>query len=718
MTGALTVPTTIIQGLSAQWVASGGGTISYLTNATAGYNLLWSTRFILIPISKQSGYGGADGYININCPTSGTITYYTSTTTTVSCSAQGINIPADWVALYYRVTPGQASGSDATRFALVQYYGGTQWTPSSDWILIGTTNQDNGNSYFKCVPAQCNIPLGQSYNASYASPSSLGVGLLSPSAPFHVYQGNGGNPATTGSSDVNVAHRIQGGSVFLDTGVYGNGSFWIQPRLCTNFATNYSVILCPNGGGVGIGVAAPSYKLHVNADIFADGGWVRVSGTSGFYFQDYGGGWNMTDTTYIRAYGSKSVYTPASLYCDTSFIMGGTAVIDSSRNLINIAAITSSGAHTSAGVINANGGVMISDSSSVAGSRPAAGYWLYTDKNFGIELQNQEASWNVAFVTRAADGGFEWKLSDGTEVAYLSKTGRFSILGVSGGFQMQDLTSVSGSRPLQSLAFKFDNSHAVELQQNYATWTTTFITASATNGGFAWKSDAGTIFAIWLTTYFLFQIPTILIKPPLNTLTAKISLSTPITNPLGPGQLTLTTDVQHNASFNWNTNQSSWRTQALTIQMGGAVSAAFLNSGSGVADRFIVYNTLGNLTVYGYYNGGWGSTSDRRVKKNIEPLDEEKSVAFVKKLSPCSFEWNDVNGMPGVNAGFIAQEVLESAGDYAPLRSMVDNCDLDGDPMLGLTPSKMIPSLVMTIQQLLKRVEALEARLNNSGTTI
>ena len=37
--------------------------------------------------------------------------------------------------------------------------------------------------------------------------------------------------------------------------------------------------------------------------------WVRVSGTNGFCFESYGGGWQMTDTTWIRAYNGKSIYT-------------------------------------------------------------------------------------------------------------------------------------------------------------------------------------------------------------------------------------------------------------------------------------------------------------------------------------------------------------------------------------------------------------------------
>lgn len=35
--------------------------------------------------------------------------------------------------------------------------------------------------------------------------------------------------------------------------------------------------------------------------------WFRAAGNTGIYFDSYGGGWNMTDSTYIRAYNGKSV---------------------------------------------------------------------------------------------------------------------------------------------------------------------------------------------------------------------------------------------------------------------------------------------------------------------------------------------------------------------------------------------------------------------------
>ncbi len=42
----------------------------------------------------------------------------------------------------------------------------------------------------------------------------------------------------------------------------------------------------------------------------AGGGWLRTYGATGWYSQTYGGGWHMSDSTWLRAYGNKYVYTP------------------------------------------------------------------------------------------------------------------------------------------------------------------------------------------------------------------------------------------------------------------------------------------------------------------------------------------------------------------------------------------------------------------------
>ena len=64
---------------------------------------------------------------------------------------------------------------------------------------------------------------------------------------------------------------------------------------------------------VGIGTAAPVYKLHTVGDIYANGGWFRVSGNQGLYWETWGGGFYMSDATWIRTYNDKNIWTNTGL---------------------------------------------------------------------------------------------------------------------------------------------------------------------------------------------------------------------------------------------------------------------------------------------------------------------------------------------------------------------------------------------------------------------
>lgn len=58
-------------------------------------------------------------------------------------------------------------------------------------------------------------------------------------------------------------------------------------------------------------------NLYVNKIIDSDvgiirddnGGWIRTYGNTGWYSQTYGGGWHMTDSTWIRTINNKSIYS-------------------------------------------------------------------------------------------------------------------------------------------------------------------------------------------------------------------------------------------------------------------------------------------------------------------------------------------------------------------------------------------------------------------------
>ena len=88
----------------------------------------------------------------------------------------------------------------------------------------------------------------------------------------------------------------------LDTGKITSG---ILPLARGGTGTTSST-----GSGSLVLSASPTLTGTLTANrINLIGDWVRVYGTRGIYFQNYGGGWFMQDTSWIRAYANKNIFT-------------------------------------------------------------------------------------------------------------------------------------------------------------------------------------------------------------------------------------------------------------------------------------------------------------------------------------------------------------------------------------------------------------------------
>ena len=57
----------------------------------------------------------------------------------------------------------------------------------------------------------------------------------------------------------------------------------------------------------------------MHAETFYADAWFRAYGDSGFYFENHGGGWHMTDNTWIRTFGGKKVYCDNVIRADGGF---------------------------------------------------------------------------------------------------------------------------------------------------------------------------------------------------------------------------------------------------------------------------------------------------------------------------------------------------------------------------------------------------------------
>jgi hypothetical protein len=101
---------------------------------------------------------GADGYIDMVCPTSGTIPYYNGSNvlTTQTCAGSGIPL-ATWEALWYQIFPGQSSTSVQSQYRLVNYQNST-WSPGNGWVLIAARNGDSTEGHVRWMPGQINFP--------------------------------------------------------------------------------------------------------------------------------------------------------------------------------------------------------------------------------------------------------------------------------------------------------------------------------------------------------------------------------------------------------------------------------------------------------------------------------------------------------------------------------------------------------------------------------
>ncbi len=159
---------------------------------------------------------------------------------------------------------------------------------------------------------------------NYSFPANVGIGTTSPTvrlevqsvaggvmAPTALFGGNGGNASITinSAAAANYAYQTyaQGGVGKWEMGATGgNGDFYLNPTVQNGY--NGATFFISRGGNIGLSNTAPAYKLDVTGDIHATG-WLRTDGTQGWYSQTYGGGWHMQDTTWLRTYNAKSIWT-------------------------------------------------------------------------------------------------------------------------------------------------------------------------------------------------------------------------------------------------------------------------------------------------------------------------------------------------------------------------------------------------------------------------
>lgn len=120
-----------------------------------------------------------------------------------------------------------------------------------------------------------------------------------------------------------------------------NSGFWTGTRYWANIAVSTSSSTS----------TSPTFNTAYTSN------WFRSTGSTGWYSQTYGGGWYMSDSTWIRTYGSKSVYQGTGQIRTDGYLVtnrGLTAGATSPNNGTYKLHVT--GASWSSGLIRAGGG--------------------------------------------------------------------------------------------------------------------------------------------------------------------------------------------------------------------------------------------------------------------------------------------------------------------------------------------------------------------------
>jgi len=135
---------------------TGGGIIT----VDASFNIYWSNRFIVISNGRGSNFS-TNGYFDIYCPTSGTITGVGGASN-VTATASGIPL-ASWTALYYILPIGSSNGSLVANFRVATYT--SDFDIPVNWVLIAVRNSDNPDViYFN---NGVRLRTGQTKNMNY-----------------------------------------------------------------------------------------------------------------------------------------------------------------------------------------------------------------------------------------------------------------------------------------------------------------------------------------------------------------------------------------------------------------------------------------------------------------------------------------------------------------------------------------------------------------------
>lgn len=307
----------------------------YVTSATSGLSSYWRKVWDItlnnqyndvdINLLVHSAYNQQWGIISFKLRQNGT-----GTAKSISAFLAEVvgNIPLDRFRLYYNNSSGlcQLWCNPSGQYNVYNYRVlAKTWRTGTEAATLGTFYTGD-TSTAQSLPSDSYVSMT---GITIVNTAAKVANTLTFSAGKFSSKTYNGSSAITVNVPTHTSHLTN------DSGFWTGTRYWANIAVSTSSSTSTS----------------PTFSTAYTSN------WFRSTGSTGWYSQTYGGGWYMSDSTWIRTFGSKSVYQDTGQIRTDGYLVtngGLTAGATSPNNGTYKLHVT--GASWSSGLIRAGGG--------------------------------------------------------------------------------------------------------------------------------------------------------------------------------------------------------------------------------------------------------------------------------------------------------------------------------------------------------------------------
>ena len=258
----------------------------YVTSATSGLSSYWRKVWDItlnnqyndvdINLLVHSAYNSQWGIISFKLRQNGT-----GTAKNISAYLAEVvgNIPLDRFRLYYNNSSGlcQLWCNPSGQYKVYNYRVlAKTWRTGTEAATLGTFYTGD-TSTAQSLPSDSYVSMA---GITIVNTAAKVANTLTFSAGKFSSKTYNGSSAITVNVPTHTSHLTN------DSGFWTGTRYWANIAVSTSSSTSTS----------------PTFSTAYTSN------WFRSTGSTGWYSQTYGGGWYMSDSTWIRTYGSKSVY--------------------------------------------------------------------------------------------------------------------------------------------------------------------------------------------------------------------------------------------------------------------------------------------------------------------------------------------------------------------------------------------------------------------------